>query len=187
MGNLTGMSLDPSSAQPAAAPQFSPVPAGVYRVVIIESDTRPNKKGNGSYIMLNTEIVAGDFKGRRVRDYLNVEHEQEVTQERAREKWMAVKAAVKVLTPEDTSEVHNIPLLVKVAVKNDPQYGQQNRIDAYYTDDGRQVQGEPLNLTAAARTQSQPAKLATTSPPRAAAKPTRVAAPPVPSDDDIPF
>lgn len=183
MGNLSDITFNAASSQSATGSKFEPLPAGTYRVTVFESEKRRNKKDNGNYVVLNMQVVSGDYKGRRVRQFFNVEHDDEATEARGKADFEKVLFAVNVLKPDDTSQVHGIPMLVRIAIKDDPQFGKQNVVRDYMRDDGYLADGEQLPVVA---TTPQAAKPAASPQPRAAAKP-RVAAPPVPNDDDIPF
>jgi hypothetical protein len=43
----------------------------------------------------------------------------------------AICRAVNVLNPQDTSDLHNRPLVAKVGIEVDPTYGKKNRVNGF--------------------------------------------------------
>lgn len=58
----------------AANPETSstPIPAGVYPAVVAEVERKPTKNGSGELLEIVFEIIAGEHKGRRVWERLNL-------------------------------------------------------------------------------------------------------------------
>ncbi len=44
--------------------EFAPIPEGRYEAVVTDSDVRPTRAGNGSYILLEFEVISGEYSGR---------------------------------------------------------------------------------------------------------------------------
>ena len=111
---------------------FSPIPAGDYAAVIIDSCERETNKQDGHYLNLTLEVIEGEFKGRRLFDILNLDNPNTKAVEIAQRALASICRAVGNLTPNDSSELHNIPLVVKVkieAARNG--YGPSNKITNY--------------------------------------------------------
>jgi hypothetical protein len=111
----------------AVAPQVSNgvLPAGTYLAHITESDIRPLGSGNGQGLKLTLEIIDGQYKGRRVWDNMNIEHNNETTQRIAQAQL------------EDTSALHYKPVRVKVTVREaDGKYQESNNIKGYESASG---------------------------------------------------
>jgi hypothetical protein len=104
------------------------VPAGEYKVIISNSDYKVNSKSTGMNLQLEYEIVEGNFKGRKIFENLCLEHEKEQTAAIARKKLNSIGVAVGVTDIKDSRQLHNIPLIVDVKVKNSEEYGMQNDI-----------------------------------------------------------
>jgi hypothetical protein len=96
---------------------FDAIPAGKYQAVIAESEMRPTKAGNGQYLWLEFEIIAGDFKGRKLWSRLNLENQNQDTVRIARADLSAICRAVNVMTPRDSVELHNLPMTITVRCK----------------------------------------------------------------------
>jgi len=120
------------------------LPAGKYKCVAIESDFKPTKNGEGKYLQFCFEVIDGEHKGRRVWDRLNLVNANNQAVEIARRTLSAICHAVNVLQPKDSSQLHGIPLVVKVACRE------------YNGNIGNEVKGYE-KLSAAAPVQQQPA------------------------------
>ena len=102
---------------------FEPIPAGKYPVVLTASTTKPTKSGHGDMLELTFTVIEGEYRNRRVWDYLCIQHPESRVSSIARANLSAICHAVGVLHPKDTVELHNIPLCIQVGLKKDPQTG----------------------------------------------------------------
>jgi hypothetical protein len=112
MADLRG--FDANEVEPQS---FDPIPAGKYLAVITESEMRATKSGGGQYLYLEFQIVEGPAKGRKVWARLNLKNPNPQAEQIARGQLSAICRAVGVLTPGDSQELHNLPLVVTVACK----------------------------------------------------------------------
>ena len=111
---------------------FEPIPAGKYLAAIVESETKPTKKGDGSYLQLKLVVLEGEYKNRNVWDRLCLNHPNELTQKIARGALSAICRAVGVLQPKDSVELHNLPLQVSVKLKKREDTGEMtNEVKGY--------------------------------------------------------
>lgn len=116
---------------------FDPLPANWYVAIISASETKPTKNGQGSYLQLTLDIVDGEYKGRKLFDRLNLINNNSQAVEIARGTLSAICHAVGVLEPQDSVELHNVPLQVKVIVKKNAETGEmQNEVKGYKPKDG---------------------------------------------------
>lgn len=115
---------------------FEPVPAGKYEAVIIESEMVPTKSGNGSFLKITFEIVSDEYKGRRLWARLNLFNSSAVAVDIAKKELSAICRAVGVMEPRDSSELHNIPLMLRVTVANGSN-GPTNEIKGYSAKDAQ--------------------------------------------------
>jgi hypothetical protein len=113
MANLSG--FDANRVEPSA--DSDPLPAGKYLAVITESEMKPTKAGTGQYLQLTFEILDGQFKGRKVWARLNLANSNETTVKIAQAELSAICRAVGVLAPNDSVELHNLPLVITVKCK----------------------------------------------------------------------
>lgn len=93
---------------------FDPIPAGEYLCVITASEEKPTKAGNGSYLQLEFEVIDGPYKGRKLWERLNLNNPNETTVKIARASLSAICRSINVMEPQDSCEMHDLPLLVKV-------------------------------------------------------------------------
>lgn len=113
MVNLAG--FDASQVEPTTT--FDPIPAGKYLAMITQSEMKPNKAGTGSYLELVFTIVEGEHKGRQLWARLNLDNPNELAVKIARAELSAICRAVGVLTPRDSVELHNLPLVIRVGCR----------------------------------------------------------------------
>jgi len=128
MANLSG--FDANRVEPSA--DYDPLPAGKYLAVITESEMKPTKAGTGQYLQLTFEILDGQFKGRKVWARLNLANSNEMTVKIAQAELSAICRAVGVLAPNDSVELHNLPLVITVKCKKRDDTGDvTNEIKGY--------------------------------------------------------
>lgn len=113
MADLRG--FDANQVEPTTA--FDPIPAGKYLAMITASELKPNKAGTGRYLELCFTIVEGEHRNRSLWARLNLENPNELAVKIARGELSAICRAVGVLTPSDSVELHNLPLVIRVACK----------------------------------------------------------------------
>jgi hypothetical protein len=110
LGNFDASKVEPTTA-------FDPIPAGKYLATITASEMKPNKAGTGQFLELVFTIIEGEFKNRSLWARLNLDNPNELAMKIARAELSAICRAVGVLTPRDSVELHNLPLVIKVACK----------------------------------------------------------------------
>jgi len=112
--NFNAHEVEPST-------EFAPLPEGKYAAMITASELKHNSTSPGDHLKLEFVVVDGQHKGRKVWARLNINNESVVAQEIARGQLSAICRAVGVMTPRDSSELHNLPLsiYVKCVPRND--------------------------------------------------------------------
>ena len=111
---------------------FEPLPAGKYLAAITASEMKPTKKGDGSYLEMELTVLGDTYKGRKVWDRLCINHPNELTQKIARGTLSAICRAIGVLQPNDSVELHNLPLVISVRLKKREDTGElSNEIRGY--------------------------------------------------------
>ncbi len=128
MADLSG--FDASKVDPT---DFGTIPPGDYEACIVNSEMKATKDGNGSYLNLEVQIINGQFQNRRIFDKLNLQNRNEQAVTIAKGTLSAICRAVNVLTPNDSSELHNKPMRISVGSrKNDYRNGEtENYIKSY--------------------------------------------------------
>ena len=113
MADLRG--FDANQVEPTTT--FDPIPAGKYVAVITDSEYKPTKAGTGSYLQLTFQIVEGEFNGRFLWARLNLQNPNLTAVKMAQADLSAICRAVGVLAPNDSAELHNLPLVIDVRCK----------------------------------------------------------------------
>lgn len=135
MANLSG--FDANRVEPST--DFDPLPAGKYLAVITDSEMKPTKAGTGSYLQLAFEIIEGPHKGRKAWARLNLINGNETTVKIAQAELSALCRAVGVLAPNDSVELHNLPLVITVKCKKRADTGEiTNEVKGYAKKDASQ-------------------------------------------------
>ena len=126
--NLSG--FDANSVEPNAA--YEPVPAGWYKAVFTASEEKPTKAQTGSYLQLTAEIIEGPCQGRKLTERLNLNNPTSTAVEIAQRTLSAICRAIGVMTPRDSSDLHDKPFMVQVKVKaGQGDFGPSNEIGGY--------------------------------------------------------
>jgi hypothetical protein len=127
-GNLSG--FDANEVKPQDS--FDVLPAGWYPVVISESEFKPTKNGEGQYLHLVFTVIEGPHENRKIFDRLNLDNPNQTAVEIAQRALSAICHAVGVLTPSDSTELHDKPLEVKLSVRPaKDQYEASNEVKGY--------------------------------------------------------
>jgi hypothetical protein len=111
---------------------FEPIPAGWYNMMIIESEMKPTRDGNGAYLQLTLKVIDGQYAGRQVFDRLNLQNQNPVATEIAYRRLSAYCHATGVIQVEDSQQLHGIPFKARVSVRTDStgQYDPSNEVKA---------------------------------------------------------
>ena len=132
MANLGG-NFDATTVEPQG--EYTPIPAGEYRVHIVSSDKKQNKAQTGHFWELQMEILDGDQQGRKVTERLNLDNPNATAVDIAARTLSAICHATGKLSVNDTEELHNLPMVAKVVVTPPRgEYGPGNEIKAYKPD-----------------------------------------------------
>lgn len=151
MADLRG--FDAQTVEPNDS--FDPIPNGDYLCIITASEMKPTKAGDGAYLELELQVIEGPYQGRKLWDRLNLNNANETTVKIAKGTLSAICRAVGVLQPTDSCELHDLPLVAKVACrKRDDTEELTNVIKSYKKRDA---------VAAAPASSPAPAKAAATS------------------------
>lgn len=113
MADLRG--FDANKVEPTTA--FDPIPAGKYLATMTASEMKPNKAGTGQFLELVFTIIEGEFKNRSLWARLNLDNPNELAVKIAQAELSAICRAVGVMAPGDSTELHNLPLVIRVRCK----------------------------------------------------------------------
>lgn len=128
MANLSG--FDANTVEPAG--DFEPIPAGHYVAVITDSEMKPTKSGNGSYLQLTFQVLEGQYANRLLWARLNLDNANATARKIAQGELSSICRAVGVLAPNDSVDLHNLPLMIHVRCKKRADTGElTNEIKGY--------------------------------------------------------
>ena len=119
---MATLNFNASEVEPSKA--FDPIPAGKYIAVITDSEMKETRAGTGRYLQLEFEITDGEYAGRKLWSRLNIENQNAEAVRLARADLSAICRAVNVLTPSDSIDLHNLPLVIKVHCRKDKNTGE---------------------------------------------------------------
>ncbi len=144
LGTFNAHEVDPNVS-------FDPVPEGKYLAAITESEMKPTKNGQGSYLQLTLTLIDGNFRGRMLWARLNLTNPNATAVKMALSELSAICHAVGVMQPRDSVELHNIPLLITVKVKKRSDNNElTNEIKGYEPSPGRTPTSAPQSSPTAA-------------------------------------
>lgn len=113
MANLSGYNAN--DYEPRAP--MTVIPNGEYPAVAIASEMKANSAGTGSFLAITWEFTDEPVKGRKLFSNLNLNNPSEIAVNIARAELSAICRAVGVMVPDDSAELHNIPLIIVVGTK----------------------------------------------------------------------
>ncbi len=112
--------------------QFDAIPAGDYEAMVTASQSKTTKDGAGSFLELTLEIQNGQFQGRRLWDRLNLQNKNPKAVEIAQKQLAMLCHATGVIQVNDSEQLHNRPIVVKVSAKHDDYSGEmRNEVKGY--------------------------------------------------------
>ena len=123
------LSFNAAQVQPQAS--FDPIPAGKYICQITESEIKSTKAGTGQQLVLTWEVLEGDFKGRKIWDRLNISNPNKQAEQISQAALSAICHAAGVLQMQDSSQLHNKPMRIRVNIKKSEGYEPSNEVKGY--------------------------------------------------------
>jgi len=154
MANL-GYQFDAEGIEPQKS--FEPLPVGKYECIVTNSDVKRTQDGGGSYIWLELTVCDnGPYHGRKIFTNITLTNSGPKAQqamEIGQKQLSGLCHAAGKLKIEDTSELHDIPIVVDVKIKKDQsgQYGDKNEVRAFLKPGEQDKPKPPSNGSAPAR------------------------------------
>jgi hypothetical protein len=128
MANLAGFNA--AEVEPNAG--FEIIPPGDYEACIVSSDMKSTKDGTGKYLNLEIQILGGQYQNRKLFEKLNLENKNPTAVTIAKGTLSAICRAVGVLTPNDSSDLHNKAFRISVGTRKREDNGElENRIKSF--------------------------------------------------------
>jgi len=128
MADLGGV-FDAKTVEPNNG--FDTIPAGDYRACITASEIKQTNDGQGRYVKLTFQLLDDPYKNRKLWENLNLWNKSAEAVRIAQGTLSGIGRAVNVLEIKDTSQLHNLPLIIKLKVKTDKDGNKENRIGGY--------------------------------------------------------
>lgn len=127
------VALNFNAAQVAPQTAMEPVPSGNYIVMITNSAKKPTSKGDGAYYEFEMTIQAGEFKGRKVFDRLNIENPNQQAVQIAYSTLSAMCYVTGRMQITQTEQLHGVPFTAVVIKKprNDQPDVMTNEVKGY--------------------------------------------------------
>jgi hypothetical protein len=172
---MAQLNIDVTNVAPSAPRE--PIPAnGWVKALITDSEVVPSKTDpeHGRRLNLTFKVVEGEFANRVFFGGLNIVNKSPVAQEIAMSDLSAIGHAVGVLQIADSSQLHNVPMWVKIKyVEASGQYDAKNEPTGYKP---QSEKVEPATRIGATRAPAGAAASPAFTPPAAAFVPPAAAA-----------
>lgn len=121
--------FDASGVDPT--PVFEVLPPGDYLAMIVDSEMKDTKGGDGQYLNLTLQVLDGPFAGRMLFDRLNLINTNAKAVAIAQRQLSQICHAIGVMRVSDSAELHNKPLVATLKIRKSPEYGDSNNVAGY--------------------------------------------------------
>ena len=113
---------------------FDVIPPGVYEAEITGSELKDTNAGDGKYISLEYTILGPNNSGRKVWHNLNIVNKNDKAVKISKSQLSKIALSVGVPVLKDTSQLHQKPMKIKIAVKKGTEkYPEdRNEIKSFY-------------------------------------------------------
>jgi len=93
------------------------IPQGQYQAIICASELKETKGGAGKMIVFTINITHGEYAHTEFKEYVNIVNSNAKTVEIAYQTIANIGKAVKLAVVNDSSELHNKPLMIEIKTK----------------------------------------------------------------------
>lgn len=144
---MSSLNFNAANVAPAEAPEA--IPAGWYIAQMIESEMKPTSNGQGAYLATVYQVLEGKYKGAKLFDRINLQNSNPTAVEIGYRQLSAICHAVGVIQVEDSAQLHNRPLGVKVSLRaagpgaDGKHYDASNEVKGYKAASAVQVETNP--------------------------------------------
>lgn len=128
MSNLSGF-----NANEVPESTYGAMPPGMYAVLATASEVKDTKAGTGQYLQFTIDVLEEKYNTKKLWARLNLWNPNPTAVTIAQQELAALCKAVGIVTPNDSSELCNIPFVVKLGIEKDNNGGEQNKILNYYS------------------------------------------------------
>jgi hypothetical protein len=130
MSNLTGIFGQGFNADEVPLEERELLPAGQYMVLVESSEVAETKSGTGTMLKVTLNVIDGPYTNRKIFWNINIQNQNEVAQGIGQRQLAQLCHAVGKIWIQDSSELHLIPFIARVAIKQDKtgNYSDQNEV-----------------------------------------------------------
>ena len=130
---LLDLQFDQTEIQEAHKNDFDPIPAGTYTAEITRSEIKDNASGSGNRLSLGLKIIDGTHAGRLIFQDITLRNNNQIAQQIGRKQMAQLVSACGKSSVQDSSDLHGIPMEIKVAIKIDKtgQYDPTNEVKKF--------------------------------------------------------
>lgn len=153
---MANFNFNASTVEPMQPRSYGPLPAGDYEMIIVKSDVKPTKAGNGHYLELEMQVLSGEHSGRRHWERLNVDNPNKTAQDIAEAALASLCFAVGVTDVNDTTQLHDIPFIAHIEI--DRKEPDRNKIMGYVNAGAAAVAAVPAKAPAAKPAAAAPSR-----------------------------
>lgn len=121
---------------------FEPLPAGEY-LTMITGATLENTKTGGRMVKLTYTIMEGQHESRKLWSQHNIVNSSPKAEEIGRKELSRIAHAIGRPQINDTEQLLNQVVRIRIVIKNDPGYGPKNEIKKWINVGGQQMQHAP--------------------------------------------
>lgn len=127
---MAHLGFNPSSVE--APTPTGVLPKGRYVVMCEKSEVKLTKKGTGHILLLVFVVTEGEYKKKKIYDYVNIQNENPVAQRIGQQHLAGFCHAVGITQLDNSFQLHGIPVEVEVGVREDKDgYGAKNIIRGF--------------------------------------------------------
>jgi hypothetical protein len=124
-------SFDVNAMPAKTGGNFEPLPAGWYTATISQAELKDTKAGTGQYIKLRYDITGPSHQGRVVFGNLNIKNPSPEAEKIGRADLGEIMRAIGLGNVSDTDQLIGGQLGIKLAIKEDAQYGASNEVKGF--------------------------------------------------------
>lgn len=127
------VSFSAEEIKAAGENRFEIIPAGNYLAQIVKSEIKVNKDGQGTRLSLQFQITDGEKRGRTLFQDVTLKNANETAMKIGREQLAQLARACGLTAVQDSAQLHNIEMQIKVSIREDKtgQFEPRNEIKRF--------------------------------------------------------
>ncbi len=111
---------------------FDILPQGWYMVAITKDEQRDCKDGQSKGLNLEMTVLDGNFKGRKVFNWLNLWHVKQKVKAISEREFATICRAVNIINPRNSEQLQNVPFGIELKHKKSSYSGEMEAIIKAY-------------------------------------------------------